>query len=134
MFQKRDKFEQIWPNLDKFEPLLTSLNQFEQVIVEWRLFKNLIFKSEFFRQNSVFQKVQLLKTETKKCFCQENSYYTGWAKIMRLFSTPKTSPELVRHAIVDDNIDSNNQCVAYSNFYFNSEKKFTILFFLVSSG
>ena len=28
---------------------------------------------------------------------------------MRLFSTPKTSPELVRHAIVDDNID--NQCV-----------------------
>ena len=52
---------------------------------------------------------------------------------MRLFSTPKTSPELVRHAIVDDNIDSNNQCVTFANFYFNS-KKFTILFVLVSGG
>ena len=31
---------------------------------------------------------------------------------MRLFSTPKTSPELVRHAIVDDNnVDANSQCV-----------------------
>ena len=37
---------------------------------------------------------------------------------MRLFSTPKTSPELVRHAIVDDNIDSNSQCVILLIFLF----------------